>query len=60
MFAQLCIYLPHSEATWLGIYKTKKAAQDDPHNPILRFELTNEQLTEFVVVQRIRVVDLNQ
>lgn len=60
MHAQLNLYLPHSEKTWLGIYKTRKHAAEFPHEPVLKIDLTNEQLTEFVVVQKIKVVDLNR
>jgi len=60
MFAQLEFDPVMRQTTVLRIYRSKKEAADSRSNYLLSFELTNEQLSELVVVQKIKVVNINE
>lgn len=59
MYAQLEFNLCHGSKTRLVIYRQKKDATGEQGRHLLTFELTNEQLTELVVVAKIKPVDMN-
>ena len=56
MFAQV-VYRAGGEAE-LRLYRSQVNAKKDIHNDILRIPLTNEQLTELVLTQGIKAVEL--
>lgn len=61
MFAQLEFDPAHDQKTKLVIYRTAQDATDRRcPNWLMRFDLTNEQLSEFVVMKKIKVVNTNE
>lgn len=58
MFAQLEFDPGFSHKTTLVLYRTKKDAQERRGDGwLLRFELNNEQLSELVIMQKIKVIN---
>lgn len=62
MHAQLEFNFCHGSETKLVIYRNKKDAtgSEIERKPLLTFKLTNEELTELVVVAKIKPVDMNR
>lgn len=61
MFAQLEFDPVSRQTTVLRIYRNKKDAADRQcPNYLLSFELTNEQLSELVVRNKIKVVNTDE
>jgi hypothetical protein len=60
MYAQLEFNLCNSSKTKLVVYRRKKDATDDDAYQLISFDLTNEQLTELVIVAKIKPVDMNK
>lgn len=62
MYARLEFNLCHGSKTSLVLYRSKKDAegQDADGLHLLTFDLDNAQLTELVVVAKIRPVDMNR
>lgn len=59
LFAILTFNLCHGPDTELRVYRSKAAFDNDRENYLMSFPLDNGQLTEFVVVQGFKPVDLN-
>jgi len=63
MYARLEFNLCRGNATHLAIYRSKgdaDRADAESSNALLLINLTNEQMTELVVVQKIKPTDMNR
>ena len=62
MFARLEFNLCHGSQTSLVLYRNKRDAESPDYAALhlLRFSLSNEQLTELVIVAKVKPVDMNK
>ncbi len=63
MFAQLEFNLCNGDETTLVVYRTRREAEEsggDVDKALLSISLSNGQLTELMVIQKIRPVNMNR
>lgn len=60
MYAQLEYNMCHGAEVHLTLYRSKKSAEDDPSFALIDIPLTNEQLSELVIVAKIKPVDMDK
>ncbi len=61
MYAQLEYNLTRGSAeVKLALYRSPKEASDDPNLALLVLPLTNQQLSELVIVAKIKPVDMDK